>query len=613
MCDQVLKRITLPNFPAVGVSDDAGFYVGKTSIQYLNPFDFGFAPSTMKMSKDATVTAMGALQYGANEFGITGDFTNRRGLHIYLRRACGTTAAKGFDDWSHVQSIIRDDEDQYLQVDESAVSFDGSSITTLSIGQRQTFFPPFATNPQIYVFERSLTCRDPKAQWSIQQTLKQTDITAGKWKLISMSDDQTVLVIQFDTDNHFAIYTRQRAQKKTKYIADPSDGYVFKLLQNITATDLGVDSIGPISALSHDGKTLMIQVLDPALQVVQVEYDCEQKEYVKVSEFPIDATVDDLALIDMKFGGPCSERLFLLVTAENTQVRIHSRKPKNAASNCLLKTTLRPACCGRANFVNFSDETQVGKVESVLPTTLVPSTVYVHTLLTEAVNGDLFLIHSAIKEPNFPKVVVTPIPQTVSVRTFRQKPCVATNADEWCSCEVDEAIDFPESVYYKTNAYDMLSFDSDCQRFNYPVRQMMFPIQFPSLGIAYDAASLVYVSDPDGCFYLTRFDPFFLDPQNPQVYWYYYRVTGSNEPFVLGQTDAQFGEISNGVAYAGSLISINSKTCASKYLDVKVVDALANPVAPTPMQLLVDPSLVYQSLTIPMRLCFGVLSFNKSQ
>ncbi len=616
MCDQVIKRITLGNFPAVGESDDKNFFVGKTSIQYVNPFPYRFTPSTTKMSKNASVLAVGAWQQAENDFGIIGDFTNRRGLHIYVRRACGPSSGKGYEEWSHIQSIIRDAEDEYLQVNEAAVSFDGSSIITLSRGQFNSFGPP-SSGPQIYVFERESTCQKPDAKWSIQQTLTQANFSGNpNWNLISSNDDQTVLVIQFDTDNHYAIYTRERAQKHTAKVATESeDGYVFKLLQTILPSDLPVVSLGPISALSHDGKTLMITATfadAPTLRVIQMEYDCEENEYVPVSTFPVDASEPTVVLLDMKFGGACSERLFFLV--QGGKVLVHSRKKKNGASNCLLKTSLRPNCCATASLVNFSTETLVGTVLNVLPTTLQPNTTYIHSLLTEAINGDLFIVYSTIDGPQtgFPNIVSVPVPLGVGARVFRQKPCVSLTADEWCNCELDEAIDFPELVFYRANAYDMLSFDSSCQRFTYPVRQQILPIAFPPATEAHTDSSHLYVADPDGCFYLMRFDQAFIDPENPPYYWYYFRVTDSGEPFAFGNIDAQFGEIFNGLAYSGSKISINAKTCKSKYLDIKVVDARANPVAPSPMQLLVTPSLVYYSLTIPMRLCFGVLAFNKS-
>ena len=620
MCEQVIKRVTLGNFPAVGVSDDKAFFVGKTSIQYLNPFQFRFSPSTTKMSKNASVTVLGAFQYAENEFGITGDFTNRHGLHIYLRRACPPTNGKGFDEWSHAQSIIRDGDGKLLQVNEAAVSVDGSSIITLSLGQINSFAPP-STGPQIYVYERDSTCGNAAAQWSIQQTFLQEDfVDNSQWNLIAANDDQTILFVQFTIDNHFAIYTRERAQKKTKCGSESllsPDGYKFKLLQSILFADIdGATAINQLSALSHDGKTLIATATfssAPTLRAVQFEYDCQENRYVVASTFAIDAS-SDYVLQDIKFGGACSERLFFLGMLYGSQsVKVHSRKPKNGASNCVLKTSLRSNCCGSVEFVHFSADTLVGTVANVTPTTLVEETSYKHTLLTEPVNGDFFIVYSTIVGPSYPNTVDLPIPQTVSARAFRQKACVTTTADEWCSCEVDEVIDFPELVYYAPNAYDMLSFQSECQRFNYPLRQQILPIQFPPVNEFYGDASRVYVSDPDGCFYLTRYDPTFIDPEAPPFYWYYFRVAGSNEPFVLGTTDGQFGEISNGVAYAGSIIPINAKTCAAKYLDIKVVDARANPVAPSPMDLLVTPSLVYRSLTIPMRLCFGVLGFVKSQ
>lgn len=611
MCEKILKQISSRNFPAVGTSDDSAFFVGKTSLQYVNPFAFRFAPATVKMSKDATVTVLGAFQFAENEFGITGDYTNRRGLHIYLRRACTSSVGKGFEDWSHAQSIIRDLDNKLLQVNEAAVSANGHSIITLSHGQKNIFGPP-TTGPQIYVFERESNCHEPNKQalWHIQQTmLQEPSLNGAHWNLISANDDQTILVVQSTVDNHFEIYKRERTQKTKFTIDDSDDGYQFKLAQKIFPADLASTSLsfGRVSALSHDGETLMITAnlsADSFLYLVQMQYDCKENKYVMASTIP--CAVRDELLFDLKFGGACSERLFLLYENDGIFVKVFSRVAKDALSCCSSASLLKSQCCSSQKLINFSQKTLVDTLKIVFESL---DGSFKYSLLTEAVNGDFFIVLAALENSNLLNIVSAPVPKTLFSLAYRQKGCTK-EINNWSSCDINDYL--PDAEFYTANAYDMLSFDKRCQRFYFPLRQQILPVSFPPSREFAEEASLVFVSNPDGCFYLTRYDPLFYDPEAKQIYWYYYRVTGSNEPFVLGNTDAQLNEIANATAYAGSLININANTCASKYLDVKIVDATLHPVAPTPLDLLVNPMLVYYTLKIPMRLCFSVLGFRKS-
>lgn len=602
MCDSLLQRISLRNIGAVGQSDDE-FFSGITSLQYFNIFEEwpvglptknGFAPSSTKMSKDANVLVFGVRQQ--QKFALP---TNRRGIHIYLRKACEATSNKcsgvslPFNNWSHHQSIIRNAKGDLLQVDEVEVSKIGHSIVALD-----------AVLPQIYVFEQTNLCAPAVTRWTLQQTLRFTATDGFLWNKIALNDEHTRMLVRKRNASlvyKFCMFSRARAQQKSKFATQSADGYVFGASQELVVpSDLTL--VGN-SALSHDGETVLLVASDSSdsVHVLQYDYNCDAQRHLLVANFPLHSSAS--TVLDIKFGGACSERLYILTkTSPSTisyEVEVYSRVPGASSSTCLTKTTPRASCCGA--LTHFGVDTRIDVVNDVLYDSPDINSDWTHSLLTEAIDGDLFVVVSIIND--FRQDVCTyTIPSdklenpAIFARLWRQ--AAASKTVQWCSCNLSDSVNFARNLRYDVHSFDMLSFDNACQQYYFPFTQRNVAIGAP-----------YFVNNPDGCFYFCVF----AGGGVPIEFFYYYRVHGDADYTVFDESVAAiFGKLEcDNNDYAGVPIALNDKTCNAKELDVILVQKSGATTPPPAWVVLMNPSMIFEKTTIPLRLCVAVVGFGK--
>lgn len=561
MCDVVADKIALTSLPALAraTNDETSALTSLGAVNIVD--DGGFGASSVKMSKNGCVIAVGSRDVHANDATQT---TNRPGLHIYLKRqgssgvgsACDGGASAN-DQWQHYQTILFDTAGQLLQITKLAISDDGLSIVALG------------TN-KIWVFEELNRC-SANARWSLQQTISESDNTFA-WQTMALDERHKRLVLrkfrratvstEVDT-TVFCIYDRERVVQKCTNSAQSPNGYRFlPRTQTFTFSQIG-DCLTYLYALSHDGQTLIFLVcINEVFHVEQWQFDCQTHVYVLASSFPLAAQSKPFA-DDVKFGGAHSEKLFILTHQSNNDatVEIHSRLAKTSCGKG----------CGKV-LQTFGTETLVTVLTNISAT---PSQAYLPSLIADPVDGDSFLLAQtrscASNQP-------VPWEKQIFLRLWRQK---CGNPAAWGQVMLIDGGLAPHLRCYQAQDFDALSFDVQCNRYYATVNER-------NVSIAVGTFADVFVNHPDEFFYLVATS----NASNEQLY---YRVAGQ----------AKYVKFDKSLTR--QMIVFSEKTCGAKTLELALTDETSGPVDPN-----TAPQAILQTASIPIRTCFGVVGFYKS-
>jgi len=571
MCDALFQKISSADVAAVGRSQDETF-TGVTSLQYADPAFGGFAASSVKLSKNGWVAVLGSRRQNDSD----SDQSQRPGVHIFLPKARKTNAKVSGDDWQWRQSIVSDTNGQIMDIDSVAVSEDGRSIVALDRASVNN-------TPQIYCITRQCGQADAPL-WRIEQSLKRADADELVWENMALNDDHTRMVLRkkdtMSDQYQFCVYKRERSVSKRANVRQSRDGFKFRQIQTIeTGLESGQTSTENF-AMSHNGNTLAFLVLvDSTFYVHQYEFNNSICLFEKVSEFAVDSTENAVGIV---FGGRRSERLFVLSADANSNsasVDVHDRTRENDNANCVQK------CSDNTDLDYFSQQTKVQTVDNV---SLGGGSLYRYRVLADPVDGDFFaVVATQVSVAN-----QMPRPEPIFVSMWRS---CSKDPQRWAPCNLGGLTSLADARCYQVDEFDTFSFRRDCQRYCLALGQVIKSVSFEFF--LRPLADEVFVSNPDGCFY--------INASVEDIVGLYYRVAGDRHwtLFADGQSNQK--------------IDITAQNCTAKNIELAFVVKDTRfvsgsgfiPVAPDPSR---EPEFLLLTDSIPMRLCFSLVCFEKS-
>lgn len=561
MCENVPLKTTINNIPVLGyvINDESS---NLTSIGHTNPILFGgFRASDVKMSKDSNIIAAGSRQSIAN-FSPVGP-TNRAGLHIYMKKAGvkGCCSKIDADLWQHCQTILFDDEDELVQIDRLEISNDGSSIVALG-GEN--------SGSVVYVFEEIDKCSKPK--WVLQQKIVKVEPTAF-WSGIVLDETHHRLIIQVteaDESINYDVYERKRLRKKCSNSTEDVNAFKFSFIQRISpiATEPNVlIQIATLHALSLDGNTFVVILVvvtnaGTFVHLLQYDFDCNDHEFKKVADVPINLPLQTLP-IGINFGGPCSERLFILfVNEDEAYVEVYSREKLN--QTCFQSPAISAKCCKQLKL--FDDTSLIATVHNVITNPLQNEQ---PQIVANPFDSKSFVIFETVcGETEF----------TIRMTLWTQ---CKTDVTIWCKQNILADAPIPQNVCFGNTDHPMLSQDATCGNYYFSTPQQFQPITFGTF-------TNVFVNDPDGFYYLNASH----GVTNEEIY---FRVTGDTKYTLF-----------NKALPLQALRFCTTNFCKAKTLELVLVDG------PAPVDFVADPSLIKAMTTIPIQTQMSVICFQKN-
>jgi len=507
----------------------------------------------------------------------------------------------------------------YSQTGVAANSASVKDITINQVSVVPTTLPQRAPLPhaKLHWFERDpLMCgRAGVAKYKLCQTIE-NDADDVEWLSFTADENQTRIVLHkrgIDQGASFAdgaldIFTRSATSLKRTSRLDKTEEALFKLAHTITpeAEESRETQLSGVYALCDDARTLMVANVSTELgsiffsTIQQYDYDCADGTYTKVSDFSIDDNGQQL--VDLKFGGACCDRLFLLLrngfaALPTYAVQVHDRRSVEQLTS--KRITSANECCSKEPAF-FSSETLVTTVNDVVepvdPLVWKPNV----ALYADPIDGDCFVVVLA-----HPKQATTsssrsyprkPIGGAFNMRFWRQSD---QSGDVWKYRDASEAEVnmFPGSRCYSTHRFANLIFDHACQRLCFPLAQKIYPFNE-------SISDTHFVGYTNGTFYLNQ-RQFLLGLQHSV----WFRHPGTTTYILLPETTAQN---SNNVALD------LSADCRATEVELVTTenDFEYDPDIQGFVLTVRDPNLrpdiITDRYTVPLRLFFNVVCFHKN-
>lgn len=503
----------------------------------------------------------------------------------------------------------------YSQTGGGVTSANVKDITINTVAITPTMLPQRAALPQtkLHWFERDpLACaRAGVATYTLHQTFT-NDVLGVEWHSFTADENQTRIVLYkkgVNGESDFAdgaldVYKRSVTTTKRKsQLALPEDA-LFAPVQTIEIDSEDGAHLNGIYALCDDASTLVVatEYVESGSvfsnQIHQYDYDCEAGEYESVSIF--DTEDNFKQLVDLKLGGLCCDRLFLLLRNAFDQMPTYSVEVYDRRTPAQLARKQLVTCDCSDEQLLFSEETLVTTITDAVEPVNGSLSKPVVSLFADPIDGDSFVVFVArpkVADNTGESFLRKGADETAfNMRFWRQS---AKDRAEWKyrNPSAAEMAQFPDARCYDTHAFANLVFDHECQRYCFPMVQRFYLLTD-------DRSKLQYVFYKNGEYFLNET---YIGSFEEDIF---YRNPGTQTWLPTTSDVVNFRTVPNPV-------DLSAQCDATQ---VEVIDTLngleynaeSGAFILTKRDPNVRPDIIQAKYAVPLRLFFHVVCFQKN-